>query len=125
MEQELKKQLSQDADGLLTYEYIANHIGNCDEIMDELVDNMILVDSTGQFVVSAARYLYAIDGERYSAQISKLIATAIEKDRERRYLPDLIIAIWGADYRDRADELNATDDNFRRIYKRITPSECI
>ncbi len=125
MDQDLKKQLSQDQDGLLTHEYIANHIGHCDEIMDELVDNMILVDSTGQFVVSAARYLYAIDGKHYSDVISRLIATAIEKDRERRYLPDLITSIWGADYQSRAEELNATDDNFRRIYKRITPTENI
>lgn len=125
MDQDLKKQLSQDQDGLLTYEYIANHIGHCDEIMDELVDNMILVDSTGQFVVSAARYLYAIDGKHYSDVISRLIATAIEKDRERRYLPDLITSIWGSDYQSRAEELIATDDNFRRIYKRITPTENI
>ena len=57
--------------------------------------------------------------------ISRLIATAIEKDRERRYLPDLITSIWGADYQSRAEELIATDDNFRRIYKRITPTENI
>lgn len=125
MDQDLKKQLSQDQDGLLTYEYIANHIGHCDDIMDELVDNMILVDSTGQFVVSAARYLYAIDHEHYFSAISRLIAAAIEKDRERRYLPDLITTIWGADYQSRAAELSATDDNFRRIYKRITPTESI
>ncbi len=42
MEQDLKKRLSLDPDGLLTYEYIANHIGECDNIMGELVDNMIL-----------------------------------------------------------------------------------
>lgn len=122
MEQELKKHLSQDPDGLLTYEYIANHIGECDDIMGELVDNMILVDPTGQFMVSAARYLYAINPETYADSISRLISTAIEKDRERRYLPDLVTAIWGDDYRDRAEELMATDDNFRRIYKRITPT---
>lgn len=121
MEQELKKRLSQDPDGLLTYEYIANHIGDCDDIMEELVDNMILVDPTGQFMVSAARYLYAINPEAYADSISRLIATAIEKDRERRYLPDLVTAIWGEDYQDHAEELMASDDNFRRIYKRITP----
>lgn len=125
MDQELKKHLSQDPDGLLTYEYIANHIGSCDDIMDQLVDNMILVDTTGQFVASAARYLSAIDSERYSAHISRLIATAIEKDRERRYLPDLAISIWGPDYESRAEELKASDDNFRRIYKRITISDSI
>lgn len=122
MEQELKKRLSQDPDGLLTYEYIANHIGDCDDIMEELVDNMILVDPTGQFMVSAARYLYAINPEAYADSISRLIATAIEKDRERRYLPDLVTAIWGEDYQAHAEELMASDDNFRRIYKRITPA---
>lgn len=125
MDQELKKHLSQDPDGLLTYEYIANHIGACDEIMGELVDNMITVDSTGQFVASAARYLSAIDAEHYSSEISRLISTAIDKDRERRYLPDLVTSIWGEDYAERAEELSANDDNFRRIYKRITPSDSI
>ena len=125
MEQELKKQLSQDPDGLLTYEYIANHIGACDDIMSELVDNMIPVDPTGQFMVSAARYLYAINPEAYADSISRLIATAIEKDRERRYLPDLVTAIWGADYAEHAEEIAAKDDNFRRIYKRITPTNAI
>ncbi|WP_297070499.1 hypothetical protein [uncultured Duncaniella sp.] len=125
MEQDLKKRLSQDPDGLLTYEYIANHIGACDDIMSELVDNMILVDPTGQFMVSAARYLYAINPEAYADSISRLIATAIEKDRERRYLPDLVTAIWGADYAEHAEEIAAKDDNFRRIYKRITPTNAI
>ena len=83
MEQDLKKRLSLDPDGLLTYEYIANHIGECDNIMGELVDNMILVDPTGQFMVSAARYLYAINPEAYAKHISRLIATVIEKDREQ------------------------------------------
>lgn len=122
MDQELKKNLANDPDGLLTYEYIANHIGGCDDIMDDLVDNMILVDTTGQFLVSAARYLYAIDPEKYSAHINKLIATAIEKDRERRYIGDLLQSIWGADYADHVDELSGTDDNFRRIYKRMFPA---
>lgn len=125
MEQDLKKRLSQDPDGLLTYEYIANHIGACDDIMSELVDNMILVDPTGQFMVSAARYRYAINPEAYADSISRLIATAIEKDRERRYLPDLVTAIWGADYAEHAEEIAAKDDNFRRIYKRITPTNAI
>lgn len=122
MEQELKKQLSNDPDGLLTYEYIANHIGLCDDIMDELVDNMILVDGSGQFVVSAARYLHAIDSVRYAAVIERLVAASIEKDRERRYLPALIESLYGADYAERAEQLSACDNNFRRIYKRLQPS---
>lgn len=122
MDQELKKELSKDPDGLLTYEYIANNIDTCHEIIDDLVENMILVDRNGQFLVSAARYLNAIDSEYYAPQISRLIAAAIEKDREHRYIGDLLQGIWGTDYASRVDELNASDDNFRRIYKRLFPS---
>lgn len=121
MDQELKKKLSQDSDGLLTYEYIANHMGLCDHIMDDLTENMIVVDSTGQFLVSGARYLNAIDPERYAPYIRKLAEAAIARDREHRYIPDLIESLYGADYEARADELNASDDIFRRLYKRIHP----
>lgn len=125
MDQELKKKLTQDPDGLLTYEYIANNMGLCDEIMDELIGNMILVDSTGQFIVSAARYLNAIDPVRYNSEIRRLADSAIEKDRERRYLPDLLESLYGADYAARADELSATDDTFRRLFKRVNPPKGI
>ncbi len=125
MDKDLKKQLTADPDGLLTYEYIANHIGACDDIMDELVDNMILVDNSGQFTVSSARYLSAIDKEKYAGAIARLTAGAIEKDREHRYIGDLLPALWGSDYQSRAEELSATDNNFRRIYKRLFPSSTI
>ena len=125
MDEELKKRLSKDSDGLLTYEYIANHIGLCNDIMDDLIANMIKVDASGQFVASAARYLAAIDSSAYAPQISSLIAAAIDKDREHRYLPDLIAGIWGADYAEKAEELSKADDNFRRIYKRLHPSSLI
>ena len=84
----LKKELARDTDGLLTYEYLANHIDDCDRDLSGLVDNMIAVDSTGQFIVSAARYLAAIDLERYRRHIDRLVATAIERDHERRYIAD-------------------------------------
>ncbi|MBD5242714.1 MAG: hypothetical protein HDS60_01340 [Barnesiella sp.] len=122
MDEELRKKLAADPDGLLTYEYIANHMGVCDDIMHDLVDNIITVDRSGQFVVSAARYLSAINREAYAEDIKRLIASAIEKDHERRYIGDLLKGIWGADYAERAEELNATDDNFRRIYKRLYPA---
>lgn len=122
MNEDDKKILSKDADGLLTYEYIANHINEIDDDMDFLVDNMIHVDTTGQFLVSAARYLFLIDGEKYREPITRLIAAAIEKDRERRYIGDLLPAIWGEDYADHAEELKLTDNNFRRIYKRMFPT---
>ena len=122
MQEELKKRLSKDPNnGLLTYEYIANHIGSVDKIMPELVESMIMVDKTGQFVVSTARYLHAIDPKKFSNSIDKLIKAAIEKDRERVYLGDLVASIWGTDYKERAEEVKASDDNFRRIYKRLYP----
>lgn len=125
MNQELAKKIGKDPDGLLTYEYIANHIGACDHQMNDLIDNMVQVDMTGQFIVSAARYLHAIDPAVYREHIDRLIAAAIERDREHRYLGDLMQAIWGADYLERADRLSATDDNFRRIYKRLYPSSVL
>lgn len=121
MDESLKKQLSNDSDGLLTYEYIANNIGLIDEIMPELADNIVSVDMSGQFVVSAARYLNAIDKDKYADSIDKLIKAAIEKDRERKYLGDLVVSIWGDDYKEKAEELIVVDDNFRRIYKRLYP----
>lgn len=121
IEESAKKKLEKDSNGLLTYEYIANNIDSCFEDMDWLVANMIAVDLSGQFVASAARYLYAIDAEGYKEFISQLIAAVIEKDREHRYLPDLIQGIWGDDYAQHVEELS-TDDNFRRIYKRLYPS---
>ena len=122
MDQETRKYLGKDPDGLLTYEYIANHIGNCDNDMDYLVDNMLLVDTTGQFMVSAARYLQAIDAAKFAPHINRLVATAIDKDRERRYIGDLLKSLWGDDYEARAETLSLTDDNFRRIYKRVKPA---
>lgn len=121
IEDKTKKELAKDANGLLTYEYIANNIDSCFEDMDWLVENMVSVDLTGQFVASAARYLYAIDSARYKSYISTLIASVIDKDREHRYLPGLIQGIWGDDYESRAEELK-DDDNFRRIYKRLYPN---
>ena len=121
MNEDIKKELGKDPDGLLTYEYIANHINSIDDIIGDLVDNMITVDLNGQFIVSAARYLHAIDSEKYADAVSSLIAAAIEKDRERRYIGDLL-SLWGDDYAARAEELSASDDNFRRIYKRLYPT---
>lgn len=122
MDKETLQTLQTDPDGLLTYEYLANHVDTCMADIDEIVDNMIRVDRTGQFLVSASRYLAAIDKEAFGQPISRMVASAIEKDRERRYIADLLEALYGPDYRENADRLNATDDNFRRIYKRIYPT---
>ena len=123
MDDELKKRLENDENGLITYEYIANNINNADfsQEVDGLVDNIINVDKTGQFVVSTARYLNAIDREAFAPQIDRLIKAAIVADRERVYLGVLAASIWGDDYKERASSLIASDDNFRRIYKRLYP----
>lgn len=121
MNKEQQQELESDRDGLLTYEYIANHIDSCGEEMDWLVDNMIRADQTGQFMVSASRYLAAIDKACFSKSIERLVSAAIDKDRERRYIGDLLESLYGADYKERTEELNATDNNFRRIYKRVFP----
>jgi hypothetical protein len=119
MDSEVLKKLANDPDGLITYEYLANNIDSCDKDIDAIVDNMIQVDVTGQFLASAARYLNAIDPEKYQSSIKRLIASTIDKDREHRYIGDLIQCIWGEDYEDHAEELSAGDNNFRRIYKRL------
>lgn len=121
LDSKLESELKKDTTGLLTYEYIANNIGTSDSIMPDLVKNIIDVDQSGQFVVSTARYLHAIDANKYASCIDLLIKAAIIKDRERVYLATLASSIYGADYREHAAELMAVDDNFRRIYKRLYP----
>lgn len=113
------KSLSEDRDGLATYDYIVNNVDSCLESMPLLIDNLKRVDISGQFLASTARFLSAVDKEKFAGCIAPLIEGAIEKDRERRYIGSLLQAIWGPDYMDHADQLKATDDNFRRIYKRI------
>lgn len=121
-----KKKLRQDKDGLVTYEYLANHIGECGpEEIDTLIENMASVDLSGQFMASAARYLNAIDPDGYAPAVKKLVSLAIDKDREHKYLPDLLQGLYGEDYEERAAELCASDDNFRRIYKRLFPTTII
>ena len=125
MTDEDKKTLYADPDGLLTYEYIANHIGADDLDVEWLADNMIHVDANGQFTGSAARYLHAIDANGFADVINKLVAATIDKDREHRYLQALIQGLWGEDYASHADELSAQSDNFRRIYKRLHPTSVL
>ena len=125
MNNDLKKILSSDTDGLLTYEYIANHMGACDNDMPALADNIIRVDLTGQSTVSAALYLHATGPDKYKEIIDKLIAASLQKDRERKYIGDLLSGIWGEDYKSRVEELKQQSDNFRRIYKRVYANDVI
>ncbi|MDE7160971.1 MAG: hypothetical protein K2O24_09065 [Muribaculaceae bacterium] len=110
-----------DTDGMATYEYIVNNVGTCLEDMPALAANLKRADLTGQFLASTARFLAAVDSKTFHAWIPLLVEAAIERDRERRYIGSLLEAIWGRDYAERVDELRESDDNFRRIYKRIYP----
>ena len=58
MNNDLKKILNSDTDGLLTYEYIANHMGSCDEDMPVLADNTGRYDGAdyGECRIIFARY---------------------------------------------------------------------
>ena len=116
---EILKHLTTDEDGMMTYDYIVNHVDVCCEDMDALVDKLLEVDHTGQFLASSARYLNAVDTERFHPYIGRLVEGAIRCDRERKYISSLLEALWGEGYRQRAEELSMTDDNFRRIYKRV------
>lgn len=116
------KHLERDTDGMMVYDYIVNHVDSCDEDMDDLCSLLMQKDSTGQFLASSARFLNAVNSQRFRNVIANLVMNAIEKDRERRYIGSLLEALWGQDYKDRAYELSMADENFRRIYKRIYPS---
>lgn len=113
------KSLSQDTDGMATYDYLVNHVPDCLEEMDYLTDNLLKADSTGQFLASSARFLSSVDKNTFHRWIYRLIDGAIDKDRERRYIWSLLEAVWGPDYMERADELKKSDDNFRRVFKRV------
>ncbi|MDE5924074.1 MAG: hypothetical protein K2G75_02010, partial [Muribaculaceae bacterium] len=101
-------------DGMAIYEEIVNNVDTCKNRLDSLICELRRVDSTGQFLCSTARFLAAVDHEGFAEYLPKLIESAIEKDRERRYISQLLEAIWGADYEERAEELRGSDDCFRR-----------
>ena len=109
--------------GMAVYQYIVDHCDTCAAEMPELIQKLRKVDTSGQFLASTARYLAAVDRAALEPWLASLIEGAIDKDRERRYIGSLLQAIWGDDYQDHVDELNRTDNNFRRIYKRIHPGE--
>ncbi|MBD5208858.1 MAG: hypothetical protein K2G11_02915 [Muribaculaceae bacterium] len=118
---DILKNPESDPDGMATYEYIVNNVDICFDDMPLLVENLRRVDKTGQFLASTARFLVAVDRQRYERWLGPLVEGAIEKDRERRYISSLLEAIWGNDYQEKVEELRESDDNFRRIYKRIYP----
>ncbi len=118
---DILSKLKNDPDGMLNYEYIANNIDSCDELIQEAINNIINKDKSGQFAASTARFLAAVDKNNFTHYITKLVEATISKDREHKYITSLLPAIWGKDYAQHIDELRETDDNFRRIYKRLYP----
>ncbi|MBD5304085.1 MAG: hypothetical protein K2G53_10310 [Muribaculaceae bacterium] len=114
-----------EEEGMRIYEYIVDNAENEELLMGDLVMKLRNADTTGQFLCSTARYLAAVDRERFCDWIAPLVEGAIEKDRDRRYIGSLLEALWGVDYKDRAEDLKQTDDNFRRIYKRLYDSSAM
>lgn len=108
-----------EAAGMAIYEEIVDNADNGTLQMGDVIMRLKEVDTTGQFLASTARYLAALDRERFEQWLAPLVEGAIEKDRDRRYIGSLLEALWGADYADHAEELKLSDDNFRRIYKRL------
>lgn len=106
-------------EGMRIYEYIVDNAESDSLQMGDMVMKLRHADTTGQFLCSTARYLAAVDRERFDQWIAPLVEGAIEKDRDRRYIGSLLEALWGQDYAERVEELKKSDDNFRRIYKRI------
>ena len=105
--------------GMAIYEYIVDNCEKCSDEMPDLIARLKEADTSGQFLASTARYLAAVDRETFEPWLAPLIEAAIDKDRERRYIGSLLKAIWGEDYEEHVDELRQSDNNFRRIYKRI------
>lgn len=114
--------IADEGKGMEIYEYIVNNVEDCRDRLDNLIMDLKRVDSSGQFLASTARFLAAIDKETFAEFLPSLIESAIERDRERRYIGQLLEAIWGPDYKECAEELSATDDVFRRLYKRVYPT---
>lgn len=116
------RDIYEDPEGMRLYEYIVNNVESCADEMDSLIFRLKQADASGQYLASTARFLAAIDREKFAGAIPLLIEGAIERDRERRYIGQLLEAIWGKDYMDNAERLRDEDDLFRRLYKRVYPT---
>ena len=113
------------ASGMSAYESLVNSVGMDSVLVLRTVEDIIATDTSGQFTASAIRFLAAIDPHGYANEIKMLLEAVINKDREKQYLPDLLPAVWGDDYMLHAEELRESDDNFRRIFKRVHPTGVI
>ena len=112
--------------GLQIYEYLVNHLEELsDRDIVKVTERLSETDLSGQYLASASRYLNAVDCTRYASAVEQMVGAVIDRDREHKYLPELVIALYGSDYEDRATELIATDNNFRRLYKRLNPAHTL
>lgn len=112
---------SADQAAMECYEYIVDNAESGDFDIVKAIEKLKETDMSGQFLCSTARYLSAINDEKYHEWIAPLVEGAIDKDRDRKYIGSLLQALWGEDYMENAAALCETDNNFRRIYKRIFP----
>lgn len=114
-------EIESDSDGLKTYEYLVNHLNDLtDEELTEIIDKMARLDHSGQYLASGIKYMNGLDHDRYAQHIKRMTSSVIDRDREHKYIGDLISLLYGADYYDRVPDL-LDDNNFRRMYKRLFP----
>ena len=65
--------------GMSLYEKIVDMAeGDCTEL-PTVISSLKEADSSGQFLTSSARYLWAVDRERFATQVSELIEAAIDR----------------------------------------------
>ena len=103
------------------YETLVDAESSAPDRLPALVAGLVDSDETGQYLYSGARYLGALDRGRYAPLVNAMVEAAIDRDREHRYISQLLPALWGDDFMARAEQLRISDNNFRRIYKRIYP----
>lgn len=103
------------------YEQIVNAEASAPEELPPLVEELKRCDDSGQYLCSGARYLHALSPDSYSSLVSSMVEAAIDRDREHKYISQLLPALWGEDFMQNARQLRISDNNFRRIFKRIYP----
>lgn len=123
--EDILKKLDKDETGMETYEYIVNHTDTCEEILPQLIEILNKTDSTGQFLASTARFLHAVDPEKFDSYLELLVDSTLHKDKEHKYIGSLLEALWGCNYQENAERLQRESDSFRRIYKRVFPEKSI
>ena len=105
------------------YEAMVDAESTASDRLDSVVAELIACDETGQYLCSGARYLHALNGPKYEKLVNAMVEAAIDRDREHRYLSQLLPSLWGENFMENADQLRLSDNNFRRIFKRRYPDK--